>query len=230
MDGLQLIYFADPMCSWCYGFSPVVRAMRQRFGEVLPMRLIMGGLRPGTADPMPEAARRNLVRHWGRDRGDGRRSLLPRARRARRLRLRHRPRRPSRGPGPPHEHGRRARHAGAAAHRFLCRGPRRDRPRRPRRRRRRPGVRSRLFPGRPWAAVAEGGDLGRLRPLPAHRGHRLPDADRRSERGWELRSGHPRLQRRRRDAGRRRDVALARATRRRSERRRGLRAPVSPAM
>jgi putative protein-disulfide isomerase len=64
MDGLQLIYFADPMCSWCYGFSPVVRAMRQRFGEVLPMRLIMGGLRPGTADPMPEAARRNLVRHW----------------------------------------------------------------------------------------------------------------------------------------------------------------------
>ena len=48
MDGLQLIYFADPMCSWCYGFSPVVRALRPRYAEVLPIRLIMGGLRPGT--------------------------------------------------------------------------------------------------------------------------------------------------------------------------------------
>jgi len=64
MDGLQLIYFADPMCSWCYGFSPVVRALRRRYAEVLPIRLIMGGLRPGTETPMPEEARRNLVRHW----------------------------------------------------------------------------------------------------------------------------------------------------------------------
>jgi putative protein-disulfide isomerase len=64
MDGLQLIYFADPMCSWCYGFSPVVQAMRRRYAEVLPIRLIMGGLRPGTTGPMTEAARRNLVHHW----------------------------------------------------------------------------------------------------------------------------------------------------------------------
>ena len=24
MDGPHLIYFSDPMCSWCYGFSPVL--------------------------------------------------------------------------------------------------------------------------------------------------------------------------------------------------------------
>ncbi len=64
MDGLQLIYFADPMCSWCYGFSPVVRAMRQRYAGILPIRLIMGGLRPGTTEPMPAEARRGLVHHW----------------------------------------------------------------------------------------------------------------------------------------------------------------------
>jgi len=64
MDGLQLVYFADPMCSWCYGFSPVVQAMRRRYAGVLPIRLVMGGLRPGTTDPMPEEARRNLVHHW----------------------------------------------------------------------------------------------------------------------------------------------------------------------
>jgi putative protein-disulfide isomerase len=64
MDGLHFIYFADPMCSWCYGFSPVVETLRRRYRDVLPIRLVMGGLRPGTTEPMPEAARRGLVRHW----------------------------------------------------------------------------------------------------------------------------------------------------------------------
>jgi putative protein-disulfide isomerase len=64
MESLQFIYFADPMCSWCYGFSPVVDALRLRYADILPIRLVMGGLRPGTTVPMPEAARRSLVRHW----------------------------------------------------------------------------------------------------------------------------------------------------------------------
>jgi putative protein-disulfide isomerase len=64
MDGLHFIYFADPMCSWCWGFSPAVQALRERTAGVLPMRLVMGGLRPGTTTPMPEEARRNLVGHW----------------------------------------------------------------------------------------------------------------------------------------------------------------------
>ena len=64
MDGLHFVYFADPMCSWCWGFSPAVAALRERTGEILPIRLVMGGLRPGTTDPMPEEARRNLVGHW----------------------------------------------------------------------------------------------------------------------------------------------------------------------
>lgn len=64
MDGLHFIYFTDPMCSWCYGFSPVIRALRARYGEVLPIRPIMGGLRPGLSEPMTAAARRTLVDHW----------------------------------------------------------------------------------------------------------------------------------------------------------------------
>jgi putative protein-disulfide isomerase len=64
MDGLHFIYFADPMCSWCYGFAPTVAALRRRYGQILPIRLVMGGLRPGTTQPMPEAARRSLVGHW----------------------------------------------------------------------------------------------------------------------------------------------------------------------
>ena len=64
MEGLHFIYFADPMCSWCYGFSPVVTTLRRRYRDVLPIRLVMGGLRPGPTEPMPEKARRGLVHHW----------------------------------------------------------------------------------------------------------------------------------------------------------------------
>lgn len=64
MDGPHLIYFADPMCSWCYGFSRVVEAVRAAFGEGLPIRLVMGGLRPGAEAPMGEAARVEIEAHW----------------------------------------------------------------------------------------------------------------------------------------------------------------------
>jgi putative protein-disulfide isomerase len=64
MEEPHLIYFADPMCSWCYGFSPVIEEIRKAFGRALPVRPIMGGLRPGTAQPMTEDAKREVLGHW----------------------------------------------------------------------------------------------------------------------------------------------------------------------
>lgn len=64
MDTPHLIYFSDPMCSWCYGFSPVVEDVRKAFGRALPIRVIMGGLRPGTDKPMTAEARREVANHW----------------------------------------------------------------------------------------------------------------------------------------------------------------------
>lgn len=64
MQELHLIYFADPMCSWCYGFSPVIEEVRRNFGRALPVRVMMGGLRPGTERPMDEAAKREVLSHW----------------------------------------------------------------------------------------------------------------------------------------------------------------------
>ena len=64
MPGLHLIYFADPMCSWCWGFSPVIEAVRERFGPSLPIRLMLGGLRPGTTEPMTEGSKREICEHW----------------------------------------------------------------------------------------------------------------------------------------------------------------------
>jgi putative protein-disulfide isomerase len=60
----QLIYFADPMCSWCWGFSPVIAAVERTWGGRAPVRLVMGGLRPGTTTPMSDAAREDLRGHW----------------------------------------------------------------------------------------------------------------------------------------------------------------------
>jgi putative protein-disulfide isomerase len=60
----HLIYFSDPMCSWCYGFSPVVEDIRRAFGRALPIRVVMGGLRPGTEHPMTEEAKIEIADHW----------------------------------------------------------------------------------------------------------------------------------------------------------------------
>jgi putative protein-disulfide isomerase len=60
----HLIYFSDPMCSWCYGFSPVIEDIRRTFGRALPMRLVMGGLRPGTETAMTEEAKLEIADHW----------------------------------------------------------------------------------------------------------------------------------------------------------------------
>lgn len=64
MPGPHLVYFADPMCSWCWGFSTVVEAVRGRFGPDLPIWLILGGLRPNTVEPLTEAAKREIREHW----------------------------------------------------------------------------------------------------------------------------------------------------------------------
>ncbi|HYH37125.1 MAG TPA: DsbA family protein [Azospirillum sp.] len=64
MTGPHLVYVADPMCSWCWGFSPVIAAVRARFGDSLPVRPLMGGLRPQTTKPMDAAAKQTIRTHW----------------------------------------------------------------------------------------------------------------------------------------------------------------------
>ncbi len=62
----RLVYFADPMCSWCYGFSPVIAALAERFEDRLPLDLVMGGLRAGNTEPM-RAKDKELIRNsWTR--------------------------------------------------------------------------------------------------------------------------------------------------------------------
>jgi len=65
-DGLHFIYFADPMCSWCYGFAPVIGALAQRFDGRLPVRTVMGGLRAGNTAAMTEKDREYIRGAWTR--------------------------------------------------------------------------------------------------------------------------------------------------------------------
>lgn len=60
----HLVYFADPMCSWCWGFSPVIHQLAEHFGDRLPITLVVGGLRPGTTEPMSEAMKGEIRSHW----------------------------------------------------------------------------------------------------------------------------------------------------------------------
>jgi len=60
----HLLYFADPMCSWCYGFSPVITALADEFRNHLPLRVVMGGLRPGNTQPMRDKDRDYIRSAW----------------------------------------------------------------------------------------------------------------------------------------------------------------------
>ncbi len=59
----RLIYIADPLCSWCYGFGPELgRLLERRPG--MGVDLLMGGLRPYNTEPMSPAFREMLRGHW----------------------------------------------------------------------------------------------------------------------------------------------------------------------
>jgi len=59
-----LWYFADPMCSWCWGFAPVISAIRETYADRLQLMLVMGGLRPGTREPVTARFREEILHHW----------------------------------------------------------------------------------------------------------------------------------------------------------------------
>ena len=59
----RLLYFADPMCSWCWGFSPVLDSLAQAYPE-LPLTAVMGGLRAGEQRPVTADVRDTVLHHW----------------------------------------------------------------------------------------------------------------------------------------------------------------------
>ena len=58
---LQLLYFANPMCSWCWGFQPVIQAVA---GRGHPITLALGSLGADRARPMRDVDKAKVRDHW----------------------------------------------------------------------------------------------------------------------------------------------------------------------
>jgi putative protein-disulfide isomerase len=61
---VDFIYVADPMCSWCWGFAPIIRALRERHPLAFHYRLVLGGLRAGPSAKPLAPMRTYLGEHW----------------------------------------------------------------------------------------------------------------------------------------------------------------------
>lgn len=58
-----LIYFGDPMCSWCYGFSPEFSKVTAAMDGKINIELVMGGLRPYNTETLADLGG-FLKNHW----------------------------------------------------------------------------------------------------------------------------------------------------------------------
>src|SRR5438105_9968422 len=59
----RLVYFADPMCSWCYGFGVQLTRLLEHENS-LEVLLVMGGLRPFNKKVTDAAFKEMLRGHW----------------------------------------------------------------------------------------------------------------------------------------------------------------------
>ena len=59
-----LWYFADPMCSWCWGFSPVISEIKKNYEQQIKIALVMGGLQAGETNILSDSSREEIFHHW----------------------------------------------------------------------------------------------------------------------------------------------------------------------
>jgi putative protein-disulfide isomerase len=62
---MNLIFVADPMCSWCYGFGKELTQLTGAFPE-FPLQIVVGGVRAGDTEVMSEDMRQFRLSHWAR--------------------------------------------------------------------------------------------------------------------------------------------------------------------
>lgn len=59
----SLVYFASPMCSWCWGFSPVIEKLKQVHPS-RQIRLVLTPFRVDTTEPMDKKLRDYVLGQW----------------------------------------------------------------------------------------------------------------------------------------------------------------------
>jgi len=61
---VELVYVHDPMCSWCWGFRPVLDRLRSLLPQAVGFRSLLGGLAPDSEQPMPPQMQHQLQDTW----------------------------------------------------------------------------------------------------------------------------------------------------------------------
>lgn len=63
--GLMILYYVhDPMCSWCWGFSPTWSKIRSQLPENVELKYLLGGLAPDSQEPMPQDMQQAIAGYW----------------------------------------------------------------------------------------------------------------------------------------------------------------------
>ncbi len=62
--GKHVLYFGDPMCSWCWGFTPELSRIVEALDGRAHFHMVMGGLRPGTRESWDREMRDYIRHHW----------------------------------------------------------------------------------------------------------------------------------------------------------------------
>jgi putative protein-disulfide isomerase len=59
-----LYYVHDPMCSWCWGFKPVLRQLTQQLPRDVRLEYVLGGLAADTDQLMPPEMQQQIAATW----------------------------------------------------------------------------------------------------------------------------------------------------------------------
>jgi len=60
----HLIFVIDPMCSWCWGFHPVIEELREKHADKFQFSLVVGGLRTKGQMPWTDESKKYLAQNW----------------------------------------------------------------------------------------------------------------------------------------------------------------------
>jgi putative protein-disulfide isomerase len=62
----ELLYVADPMCSWCWGFAPVIERIHGLLRDKATLRVLPGGLRTDTQMPLSQHEVAMIMGEWNK--------------------------------------------------------------------------------------------------------------------------------------------------------------------
>ena len=61
---IELIFVIDPMCSWCWGFHPIIKELREKHSDKYAFSLVVGGLRTKGQMAWTEESKGYLAQNW----------------------------------------------------------------------------------------------------------------------------------------------------------------------